>query len=301
MSQDIMLMVVMMVAFCGFLIGSSVSVGLVGYNEGWFGPSATSLEGQNCRDVWMKECEGIRGKERDTCIQDSKIRCIMSGGLYTPPESLKSTAFPMDCNAGARQECAGKGQKCIDEYKAACIANGGRWTTASGEVQAICGLTKLKNPKNGLPCPTNEACLLIPECRAACPCGHTYAVLDSDREYCVYLYLHNDGVNDHVEGPLKICSPTTGETTVDLSTFRNPKSTISYDKKVSSIRVGKYVGVRLYKDNGLPLVFPVGGEGHQNLMNLVDYCGTPVAGKCDSESEWNDAVRRVAIGRSISR
>lgn len=301
MSEEIMLMMLMMVCVSVCIVGTSISIGTIGYKEGWFGDPALPYKDQNCRDVWLKECDGIRGKDRDTCIQNSKIQCIFGGGTYTPPKELESTSFPLDCNAGARQACDGKGQKCIDEYKAACIANGGRWTTADGRILAVCGRTDLKNPKNGLPCPTNEGCLTIPECRQACPCGHTYALLDQDRENCVYLYLHTDGVNDHVEGPLKICAPASGEKTVDLSTFRNPGSTISYDEEVSSIRVGKNVGVRLYKkDGGLPLIFPTGGQGHQLLMNVHDYCGTP-ATRCDEKSDWNDTIHRVVIGKDIRR
>lgn len=301
MSQDIMLAMVMMVAMCAFVVGSSVSGLLIAYNEGVFGDPQFPYKDQSCREVWLKECEGTRGKARDECITSSKLTCIMGGGTYTPPEELKSTAFPSDCNAGARQACSGKGQKCVDEYKAACIANGGRWTTASGQVLAICGRTDIRQ-KNGLLCPTNEGCLINPECRAACPCGHTYALTDTDREDCVYLYLHNDGVNDHVEGPLKVCAPATGERTVDLATFRNPNSSISYDEKVSSIRVGKNVGVRLYKkDSSLPLVFPTGGAGHQLLMNLVDYCGTPASTCPTVPSDWNDSVHTLVIGKAISR
>lgn len=302
MSDDIMLMMVMMIGSCMLCLGLVVSIVLVGTREGWFGPGANSYEGKNCQDVWMKECEGIRGQDRDICIADSRIRCIMGGGMYTPQgeADFGDSPFPRDCNAGARQECSGKGQSCVDDYKAQCIANGGQWTTKSGQILAVCGRTDLKVLESGLPCPTNEGCLLKPECRAACPCGHTYASLDTDRENCVYLYLHNDGVNDHVEGPLKICAPSSGTKTFDLSTYRNPGSTIHYDKKVSSIRVGKNVGVRLHRDTGAALVFPSGGPGHKKLMNLVDYCGTPTASKCDTKSEWNDVVRRVTIGKSMT-
>jgi hypothetical protein len=305
MSDDIILFMLFIAASFAFCIGSSVSLGIVGYREGWFG-SGSAYEGKNCQDMWMKECDGTRGKERETCINASRLQCILEGGVYTPPddEKLGDAPFPLDCNAGARQACSGKGQKCVDDYKAQCIANGGQWTASDGTIQAICGRKGLKVLDTGLPCPTNSGCLLKPECRAACPCGHTYTSLDTDRENCVYLYLHNDGVNDHVEGPLKICAPASGQKTVDLSTYRNPNSSISYDEKVSSLRVGKNVGVKLYKkDGGLPLVFPSGGPGHAKLMNVGDYCGTPVATVCGENDtrSWNDAVHTVVIGKSMTR
>jgi len=252
-----------LVLFMG--LGSIVSVCLillvVGLRQGWFdflSPNQVSAD-TDCTEYARTECQTKEGtNEYQSCFDNSEWNCIMKGGREN---SLGIAQYPLDCNEGARQECSGKGQKCVDTYKKACVSQGGQWVRKDKTIQKLCGQTGLTK-RNGEPCPTRSPeCGTIQECKFACACDHGFASLEKNREWMVFFYGDENGLNELTEKRMTFLRGNENQKVISKT---QPFT-------VKSFRVGKNVSLQIKSDEGSIITIPLGSTEHRQIHNVSDW------------------------------
>jgi len=95
---------------------------------GWGKPGSSNTPADNtkkhCIDTAITECATKASGEinaYETCLNDSKAKCIADGGTWT---ASTGSYYTTDCTAGSRVHCTTKREKeretCLKDYKTLC-------------------------------------------------------------------------------------------------------------------------------------------------------------------------------------
>lgn len=252
----------MLVAVFGSSVVMLSGLLIVGFRQGWFDFLSDDVpDGTNCTTYATNACADKQNTAAYAgCYTDAETRCTSKGGVIGGSQVGE---YPLDCNAGARLACRGKGQECVGVYKKACVAQGGKWVRKDGTIEKICGRTDLAK-KAGGSCPTTKPeCDQIQECKFACDCGHGFAEIDDKAEWGVFLYAQTNGVQLVRKG--YNLNPNNNEQPVIQEFLLNEPIT------VNSIRVGKNVSANLTSDDGSTLKVARYSSKHGSIINVADY------------------------------